>query len=181
MQSCSLWCISPTWVSQVLVWHHCHHVFARSWMRQFRPSPFSPRVHNLSIETTNACCRFRQARAGFTTADGKLAESVRCCPLEPSRCFAMMSMVSRKVCSPFSCCLAHAFVLLDVSRLLGLTLRHFASVCCCHRDSLTRWRLALAQEAVRVFLFSVFSIGSARDDICRWFLAAYEKCLFKRC
>ena len=40
--------------------------------------------------------------------------------------------------------------LLDVSRLLSLTLRHSAPVCCCHRDSLTRWRLASAQEAVRV-------------------------------
>ena len=40
--------------------------------------------------------------------------------------------------------------LLDVSRLLGLTLRHSAPVCCCHRDSLTRWRVAFAQEDVRV-------------------------------
>ena len=40
--------------------------------------------------------------------------------------------------------------LLDVSRLLGLTLRPSAPVCCCHQDSLTRWRLVLAQEAARV-------------------------------
>ena len=40
--------------------------------------------------------------------------------------------------------------LLDVSRLLGLTLRHSAPVCSCHRDSLTRWRLAFAHEAARV-------------------------------
>ena len=39
--------------------------------------------------------------------------------------------------------------ILDVSRLLGLTLRPSAPVCCCHQDSLTRWRLALAQEAAR--------------------------------
>ena len=39
--------------------------------------------------------------------------------------------------------------LLDVSRLLGLTLRTTALVFRCHRDSLTRGRLALAQEAVR--------------------------------
>ena len=52
--------------------------------------------------------------------------------------------------------------LLDVSRLLGLTLRHFAPVCSCLRDSLTRWRLAIVQEAVRVFSFSVFSIGLRR-------------------
>ena len=37
-----------------------------------------------------------------------------------------------------------------VSRLLGLTLRPSAPVCSCHRVSLTRVRLALAQEAVRV-------------------------------
>ena len=49
--------------------------------------------------------------------------------------------------------------LLDVSRLLGRTLRPYSPVCCCHRDSLTRGMLALAQEAVRVFFFSVFSIG----------------------
>ena len=55
--------------------------------------------------------------------------------------------------------------LLDVSRLLGLTLRPSALVCCCHRDSLTRVRLAIVQEAVRVFFFSVFSSGSARDDM----------------
>ena len=47
--------------------------------------------------------------------------------------------------------------LLDVSRLLGLTLRPSAPVSCCHRDSLTRWRLASVQEAARV-IFCVFSI-----------------------
>ena len=56
--------------------------------------------------------------------------------------------------------------LLVVSRHLGLTLRPFAAVCSCHQDSLTRKRLAIVQEGVRVFLFSVFSIGSARDDMC---------------
>ena len=54
--------------------------------------------------------------------------------------------------------------LLDVSHLLGLTLRPSAPVCCCHRDSLTRGRLAVVQEAVRVF-FSVFSFCSARDGM----------------
>ena len=44
------------------------------------------------------------------------------------------------------------------SRPLGLTLRLSTPVCCCHRVSWTRGRLALAQEAVRVFPFSHFSI-----------------------
>ena len=55
--------------------------------------------------------------------------------------------------------------LLDVSRLLGLTLRPSAPFCCCHWDSLTRGWLAIVQEAERVSFFSVFSIGSARDDM----------------
>ena len=62
--------------------------------------------------------------------------------------------------------------LLVVSRFLGLTLRLY---------SLTRGRLAIVQEAVRVFFFSVFSIGSARDGMCPVFQTAFEKCLFKRC
>ena len=57
--------------------------------------------------------------------------------------------------------------LFDVSRLLGLTLRPSAPVCCCHRDSLARERLAIVQVPVRVFFFSVFPIGSARDDMFR--------------
>ena len=56
--------------------------------------------------------------------------------------------------------------LLVVSRLLDLTLRPLAPVCSCHLDSLTRGRLAIVQEAVRVFFCSFFSIGSARDDMC---------------
>ena len=43
--------------------------------------------------------------------------------------------------------------LLVVSSLLGLTLRPSAPVCSCHRDSVTRWRLAIVQEAVRVIFF----------------------------
>ena len=46
----------------------------------------------------------------------------------------------------------------------GLALRSSASISCCHRDSLTRGRLALEQEAVRV-LFCFSSIGSARDGM----------------
>ena len=39
--------------------------------------------------------------------------------------------------------------LLHDSRLLSLTLRPSAPVCCCHGVSWTRGRLAFAQEAVR--------------------------------
>ena len=58
--------------------------------------------------------------------------------------------------------LAPRVCLLVVSRLHGLTLRHFAPVCSCHLDSLTSWRLVIAQEAVRVFFFSAPWLGSAQ-------------------
>ena len=71
--------------------------------------------------------------------------------------------------------------LLDVSCLVGLTLRHFAPVCCCHQDSLTRGRLAFEQEVVRVsyshsprLVLHVMTYG-------HWFQATFEECLFKRC
>ena len=113
---------------KVLEWHHCHQVIADFWTRQSRLSLFFPRAFIFSFLTTNACCLFHSARATFTTTDGKVAKSARCCPLGPSRCFATCSwfqwrlplvhgfnegchvfMVSMKVCSPFFC-LAHAFV-----------------------------------------------------------------------
>ena len=87
---------------------------------------------------------------------------------------------SKRGCSPYLSVLLSCsrVCLLDVSRLLGLTPRHSAPVCC-HRDSLTRGRLAFAQEAVRGPPFSLF--GSAPVGCARWFQAASEKCLFKRC
>ena len=99
-----------------------------------------------------------------------LAESARCCPLGPSRCLAMMFMVSLKMFLSFfvtfvivSC---SRVCLLVVSRLLGLTLRPFAPVCSCHRGSLTHGRLAIVQEAVRVFFSQSSRLVSARDDMC---------------
>ena len=113
-------------VLQVLVRHHCSMLAVKS---------FFPRVNNFSIVTTNACCPFRQARVVFTTADGKVTEFARCCPLGPSRCFPIMFVVSRKF---FSSC-------------------HF-----CDRHA-GGWQLC---RKPRVLSFSVFSIGSARVDMC---------------
>ena len=105
------------------------------------------------------------------TACGGMAKSARCCSPRPSRRFAKRAMeqwrssLSRHHCllastrcgrlsvllySPSWSCFALARSLLDVSRLLGLTLRPSAPCLRCHRDSLTRWRLALAHEAARV-------------------------------
>ena len=60
------------------------------------------------------------------------------------------------------------------------SLRPSAPVCCCHRDSLARGRLAFAQEAVRGppplsprLVLHVMACA-------QWFQAASEKCLFKR-
>ena len=119
-------------------------------------------------DTVRKVCRdsrwFRQARKPPFTACGRMAKSARRCSPRPSRRVAKRAMeqcaqnsrgtiafclhTMREAvlfCSSFSSSFAFASLLV-VSRLLGLTLRPSAPVCCCHRDSLTRWRLALAQE-----------------------------------
>ena len=69
---------------------------------------------------------------------------------------------------------------LDVSRLLGLTLRHSAPVCCCHRGCLTRWRLALRRKPRVLLLLRLLSCPfESRCALC--FLTACEECPFKRC
>ena len=109
----------------------------------------------------------------------------------PSRCFAMWFMVSRKFSlvsmMAFSASLSllscSRVCLLDVSRLQGLTMRLFALVCSWHWDSLTRWRLAIVQEAVRVFLLFLSLLDWSLDvmSCVWWFLTAFEAGLLKRC
>ena len=139
-------------------------------MRQSRPSLFFPGVNNFSIVTTNACCRFRYARAAFTTADGKVAKSARCCPLGPSRCFAMMFMVSRKFFSP-PCHFCDRIVLTLLSaRCLLSSWPDTASI----RSSLklplgfldTREAGIFAGSRACVLFFLSSRLVSARDDMC---------------
>ena len=125
------------------VMHHCHHLFANSWRRQSRPSPFSLVLDNCMLSVPLGAAR------------GKVAKSAKCCPQGTlwyqgrfNLFFVTFVVLScQRVC------------LLDVSRLIILTVRPSAPVSCCHQDSWTRWRLAFVQEAVRV------SIGFARDDM----------------
>ena len=98
----------------------------------------------------------------------------------------MMFMVSRKNFTPSLSLFFDSIVLrvclLDVSRLLGLTLRPFAPVCSCLRDSLTRWRLAIVPEAVRVFSFlSLLDWSLHVMTYVWWFLTAYEEGPSTRC
>ena len=141
---------------------------------------------------------FRQARTPLLTACGRVAKSARCCPSRPSRRFAKRAMESwvlhsqgtiafclhtlrTTVQTVFPSCapVCPRGSLLDGSRLLGLTLRHSAPVCCCHQDSLTRWRLAFAQP--RVLLLLRLPICSFESRCALWFLTACEECPFKRC
>ena len=62
--------------------------------------------------------------------------------------------------------------LLHDSRLLGPTLRPSAPVCCCHRVSWTRRRLALAQETARCPPFILFLLVLLVVALVRWSLAA---------
>ena len=79
-------------------------------------------------------------------------QSGEICQGLPTGAFTLLCHVlvtSMIICS-FSVVVLPTRCLLDISCLLGLTLRSSAPVCCCHRDSLTRGRLGFELEAVRV-------------------------------
>ena len=96
--------------------------------------------------------------------EDQVTKSARCCTTGAFSFFCHVFMVSMKVCSFFllSC---PRVCLLDVNRPLGQILCQSAPVCC------------FMQEAVRVFFFSVFSIGSARYDMFPMVSGTYVKCL----
>ena len=168
------------------MWHHCHHVFARSWTRQSRPSPLSFVLKNL-LGCDDKC----MLSVPLSTSDLHYSrwQSGEICQVLSTGAFTLFSHVvhaSQKIFSPslslLCLCLAHSVCLLHVSRLLGLTLRHFAPVCSCRRVSLTRWRLAIVQEAVRFYFFLRLLDWSLHIVTCVWwFLTAYEEGLFTRC
>ena len=72
-----------------------------------------------------------------------------------------------------------ACYLLHDSRLLGPTLRPSAPVCRCHRDSWTRGRLALAQEAVRCPSLSVSLFDPSPVDLCKVIQATFDEFLLR--
>ena len=181
VQYCSLWCTSLSELPKVLLWHLCYHVRASFWTRQSRFSLF---FHLLLLDCDDTC----MLSIPLSTSDVHYSrwQSGEICQGLSTGAFTLLChvfLVSVEGCSPFfffwlSC---PRVCLLDVSCLLGLTLRSSAPVCCCHRDSLTRGRLAFEQEAVRVSSSHsprlVLHVGAC----ARWFQAAFEKCVFKRC
>ena len=106
-----------------------------------------------SMVKTIVRCLCHLVRVTFTFPDGKVSKIARWWPQGLSRCYATLlgSLQKGGWLALFIFCLVvlPTRCLLDVSRLLGLTLRPSAPVYYCHRDSLTRWRLAFTQEAVR--------------------------------
>ena len=102
-----------------------------------------PRGCIFSTVKTIVCCLCHLVRVTFTVAVG-ISRGFHVAVLRILVLFKgwLLSLFFCLVVLPTRC-------LLDVSRLFGLTLRPSAPVCCCHRDSLTRGRLAFAQEAVR--------------------------------
>ena len=99
---------------------------------------------------------FRQARKPLPTACGGMAKSARCCPARPSRRFPKR-MMEQWALHPQGTLLFLPRAPVLPTRLSArcfpsfwLDTASFRSCLCCHWDSLTRWRLALAQEAARV-------------------------------
>ena len=154
--------------------------FSTSWFRQCCVAPLPPRFRNFLNEAVKSITLLpRVHNFSIVTTDAQLSVLLSTSDLHHCRWQSgeICQVLSTGACTLF-CHVVHGFkedfisffvtfvlvscsrvCLLYVSRLLGLILRHFAPVCSCRRDSLTRWRLAIAQEAARVISFCVLSIG----------------------
>ena len=135
------------------MWYHCHLFSASSWTRQSRPLLFFHRG-----------CTFLDGEDNcMLSVPSSTSDLHYCCWQSVENCQVVCAVAFTSLCHAFwfslQGCSLYCFsvfvflptrCLLEVSRLIGLTLRPSAPVCCCHRDSFTRGRLAFAQEAVRV-------------------------------
>ena len=171
------------WDCQVLVWHHCHHVLSSSSTRQSRHLPFFPHSCTFSMVMTIACCPCHVVRGDLHFSSWQSWRKIA------KRWLLELSCYLATLCGflqnagallyYLSCCLAHVLC----ARCFPSVRSDTASIRSClfsHWDSLTRGRLSFAQEAVRgPPPFSLF--GSSLFGCARWFQAASEKCLFKRC
>ena len=151
----------------------CFHKLLRETVTTFAVFPCGC---TFSMVTTIACCPCHFVRVTSTLAEW------RNLPGDGCRCFydAQLRTVvfSQRRMISFLLCLAvlPTCSLLHDSRLLGLALRPSAPVCCCHRVSWARGRLAFAQEAVRCppsFLLDCFCIwwhmpGGFRQPVCNF-------------
>ena len=129
-------------VSKTLVWYRWHHVFAISSTKQSRSSPFVSCQHLLGRDD-NCTKSVLSSNNDLNTSRWQSGEicQVLCTGAFTLLCHVLLISFTLVLlsCSRVS--------LLDFSRLFGLTLRPLAPACSCHQNSLTRWRLALAQEA----------------------------------
>ena len=137
-----------------------------------------------SVATTIACCPCHLVRVTSTLAVDRVAKFARRQLPKLSRCSTTHCGFlpnADDILFVRSCSLANvlpprfpSFLIVSclrvcpfgVSCLLGLTLRPSAPVCCCHRVSWTRGRLAFAQEAVRCPPPFLLHFGSACDGTC---------------
>ena len=128
-------------------------------------APMPPRFRNIPDETVKALAFCLV----LLTACGGVAKSARCCPPRPSRRFAKRAMEQWVLLSQGTIAFLPPHVAEDCTNCLSFMCSclltwsssrcfpsswpdtaTFRSCLCCHRDSLTRWRLALAREAARV-------------------------------
>ena len=144
------------------MWHHCRQVFTSCSASLSRPLPFFPRGCTISMATTIACCPCHLVRVTSTLPVVRLV----------FRQTRMISFLSGLAVLP-TCFLHHD------SRPFGLTLRPSVLVCCGHRVSWARGRLAFEQESVRVSFFPRWVLYVMTDY--HWFQAVIEKCLLMRC
>ena len=134
----------------MLARHHCQQVFAIFWTRQSRPSPFclvlTPSRLWRQLHVVGSVMHERpspQQMAKWRNLPGVVHWGLH---VVLPRGWWYLGRFLFSFLVTFVLLSSSRVCLLDVSRLLGLTLRPSAPVCSCHWDSLTCWRLALAQK-----------------------------------
>ena len=176
---CSQRRISHILVSKVLVWRHCHHVFAFSWTRQSRPSPFC------LVFTTSRLWRQNAQIVGSVKLERPSQQQMAKWRNLPGVVHWGLHVVLPR--GPwfqrrFSLLLCHFCASVLLTRLSARCLPSSWPDTASIRSCLYSGKLAIAQEAVRVIFFCVFSIGPWTRCACAWwFLPADEEGPFTRC
>ena len=160
-------------------------------------TPCSP---DAAREVCRESTRFRQARKHFQPACGRLARAARRCTPRPSRRVAKRTMgqCALTFLGTIAFCL-HTFwrtalffsfscthgcfrdLLLDFSRLLGLTLRLFAPVFRCHGEIFATLEAGTCAGSRAWYFFFVLSLVFMDGDVLKRILTAREELPFKGC
>ena len=194
-----------TFVAWSLVLRSNYSTHPSLWALWHPATSLVPTSTPCSSGATRVVCResaqFRQVRTPFPLACGRLAKSARRCTPRHSRrlakrtieqsyvtvlgtiAFCLHTMQRAALFLPFFPCALGCFrdCLLDVSRLLGLTLRPSAPVFRCHRDISATLEAGTCAGSRALYFSFVFLLVSLHGEVRNRFLTACVAFLFKGC